>query len=179
MSLVDVRKEIARYFRGLPKNNAVAVIEHGGPFNLDEIKRVAVRAPALVVACLGVPSLEVNGSVAVAQAAWAVFCVAKDDRQNARDIKGLLLAESVLVELPYRSTWNDTASKAPENIAGVNLYSSKLDAEGICLWACRWRQNVDLERNTTQTFEDFDTFYATYVIGDADAPITEDSVDLT
>jgi hypothetical protein len=179
MSLVDVRHEIARYFRGLPKNNAVTVIEHGGPFNLEEIQRVAARAPALVVACLGIPSLEAQGSVVVAKAAWAVFCVAKDTRKEAKDIKGLLLAESVLVELPHQTTWNDTASKAPEAIAGANLYSSKLDDEGISLWACKWRQDVDLDRNTTLTFDDFETFFATYVIGDDDAPVTEDSTDLT
>lgn len=175
MSLAQVRAEIARYL-----NNAidsVAVIEHGGPFTLEELKRVAARAPALVVTCLGVPALEVQGTVVVAHAVWAVFGVTKNEQRRKRDVAGLLLAESVMVEVPHQ-TWNGSASKAPRDVTAANLYSSELDRQGVSLWAIRWRQQVDLQRNAITTLDDFETFFATYVIGDADAPVTEDQVDL-
>ena len=56
----------------------VLVIEHGGAVDEQEIRRVAVSAPALIVGCLGVPKVTLSGNMVQAEAAWAVFILTKN-----------------------------------------------------------------------------------------------------
>lgn len=176
MSLVDVRNAIAKHYRTALAG--VQVHEHGGPLDLEELKRIGLRSPAAVVTCLGVPKLDVQGSVVVADVTFAVFCVASDGLKGKRDIGAMLLAEAVMVEAPNQR-WSGTAARASRDVSAANLFSPKLDASDISLWAVRWRQQVDLERNAQTKLDDFVTFYGTYDIGQTDdTAVTEDQTEL-
>lgn len=177
MALLIVRNKIAETLKSSIDN--VHVKTHGGPLMVETIKDIAVRAPAIVVACLGIPRMNRQGTVVSAEAVFGAFCITEDKAKNLRDAEALVLVESVMAEL-QSNNWGGTASSAPRDAVATNLYSTQLDNEGICLWGVRWRQLVDLERNIPSTYDDFDTHYATYELADAtdDTPSTEDQTDL-
>lgn len=166
MTLDQVRKAIATHLRGAV---GVTVVEHGGPLTLEEVKRIGAQAPALVVACLGVPSLELQGHVVVADAAWGVFALTADRSKERRDVGAMLLTGFVLAEVP-KNRWDDdngepTACGAPRAVNGVNLFTTALDKHGVSLWGVRWRQTVELARKQQSALVPFERFFATYDVG--------------
>lgn len=172
MSIISVRSEIAKHYRNVL--GYTKVFEHGGNFSIDDIKRYAQsRHPSIVIGCLGIPSIELQGTVVSANIVFGAFCMSSERNKTARDIAALSLVESVISELPTQ-TWNGSANKVPKNVSGSNLYTSALDKLGIAMWAARWDQQVDLERNTAVTLDDFLTMTAEYDIGQ-----TEDTVNTT
>ena len=174
MSMLNVRSEIARFYR--EELDTINVSEHGGAFSLDDIRRYAKKSPAAVVGCLGIPTFEIQGSVVTAKVVYAVFCIAHDEAANKRDAAALLLAESVAVET-IQNTWFKSASSSPMNVVGTNLYSVPLDKLGVAMWAIRWEQRVDLQRNAIETLDDFLSMHSTYDIGETDG--TDVNTDIT
>jgi hypothetical protein len=171
---VQIRAEIAKRLRlSVPK--AIQVVEHGGPITLEELKRVATRAPALVVACLGVPSITREGMQVTTDAAYAVFCVAAKSPSETQGDIALALVSLASLDIPGQR-WNQAASGVPQQIAATNLYSSALDKVGLALWAIRWRQKVDLDRTALMAaLEPFETFVGEYDVATAGitAPIND------
>jgi hypothetical protein len=154
------------------------VVEHGGALNVDEVKRLGARSPALAVTCLGVPKNEVQGSRRLGDAVFAIFCVASSQERRPRDVVALNLAETVLEEVPNQF-WSDTAAKAPTDVVATNLYSTSLDKLGVSMWAVRWRQRVLFERNVELSLDDFLTLHAEYDVGaTADTEPTTDTITL-
>lgn len=154
MSIVNVRREIATFYEGAL--DSVQVSEHGGAFSTADIKRYARRTPALIVACLGLPNFEFQGSTVVGVATFGAFCMVADSSRERRDIGALLLAESVVVET-FKNFWNGAATSTPRNVSAANLYSPALDKLGIAMWAVKWDQLVDLQRNAVAQIDDFKT----------------------
>jgi hypothetical protein len=166
VNLYLTREEIAKVYRNT-LGPSVNVITFGGPLRIEDIERIAVQSPALIVTCLGVANLQRHGgTVAIAEAMFGVFCVASDHAKDKRDAKALMLTEMVMVEL-VRQNWNELAVKSPTDAIGSNLYSTKLDSAGISLWAVRWRQLVNLRRNTETTLDDFESLHQAYILADA------------
>lgn len=165
MSIVSVRYEIAQHLQGAL--DGVYVSEHGGAFSSADIERYAKKSPAVIIACLGVPSFEMQANTMTAAPIFAAFCLAAENSKERRDIAALLLAESVAVEIP-RNRWNGSASGTPKTPTASNLYSTPLDKKGIALWAVRWTQQVDLQRNVIATIDDFKTMHGTYDAGQTD-----------
>jgi hypothetical protein len=170
VSLIDVRKEIAKHYAvALP---AVRVEEHGGRMDLEEIKRWATGAPALIVACLGVPSVSVEGGMTVAEASWAVCILTRNVPGEFKDVASMALVGAVLAGLPTQR-WAGTASKMPKNIRADNAYSSTLDKLGVSLWLISWQQAVDLPETTYAELADLLRLYTTYERADG---IEDDTV---
>ena len=146
MSMYEARQEIAKFYRNaLPQ---CTVLEYGGSFDLEEVKRIATRTPALVVTCLGVSKLNVEGgAIGNASTKFALFAVATNTVKEMRDVAALTLAEAVLVDLPYQR-WDNKANNVPVGISANNLYSASLDKQGVSLWAIQWNQEVDLEKTS-------------------------------
>jgi len=182
MTLASTRSAIAAYYLGaLPKTEQVFVSEYGGAFTLEEIMRIGKQTPALIVTCLGVAEMKIQGNIPVASAAWAAFVVCKDSSRIKKDVQVLTLTEAVMADLPHQR-WGDLACSRPNKILATNLYSAALDKVGIAMWAVRWLQDVELTRPTDlANLTPFETFFATWDIDDesvADTPITEVQVDL-
>jgi hypothetical protein len=142
----------------------VKVYEHGGAFTLDEIKRYVTGAPALVVVCMGVPEIEVQGGMSCANSAWAIFVLTRTVPENAggpRDTFVMRLVEQVVATLPEQ-TWGHLAAQCPKNMVATNLFSTPLDKEGLALWAIRWQQLVDVPEYTSDQLHDFLVAYTEY-----------------
>lgn len=193
MSLASCRSAIAAVLT--EKLPTVHVSEHGGPFNLEELDRVAKKLPAAVVVCLNARGGD-YGSVLTLDAQWAVFCVVKNETgeglKNKRDVAGLLLAEAV-ASVVMRDRWNvdvldeegqlvpkPQASGVAKNLDINNLFSGAIDKRGVALLAVRWRQQVDLiGPEVVNTLDAFETFFGTYDVGEtATTPVTEQQVEL-
>lgn len=179
-SLITVRKAIRDHLRTtLPRINFVTYL---GRISLEEVRNIGLRGPSGIVTCLGAPRFQVQGTVVIANAVFAVFCVSQRTPTLDLDEAAMAVAQDVAVEVPHQ-TWNSTANRAPNDLVATNLHTTQLISEGLGLWVVRWRQDVELTRNVTATLEDFDTFHGTYDMdamgGDDDTPTTEDQVDLT
>jgi len=175
VSFVATRAAIAKFFRAsLP---GASVFEHGGAFDLAELKRVAAQTPALAVSCLGVPAEEVQGGTMACDVQFALFAIAANTSKAARDVAVLVMVESILTDLPTQK-WGNAANKVPQGIAATNLYSSALDKQGVSLWAVRWRQEVDLEKTVWSTLDDLLRVYTTTDLAPlVDVPEHEDAYD--
>lgn len=173
MSLALVRHEIAAV---LDAKVDAKVIEYGGTFDRAALKRVSVQAPALVVTCTGVPRFAVQGPVVTAEATWACISVATG---RTREAVALALFEEVAAAVPYQR-WNGSATHAARDIVGANLHSAELEAMGVNMWALRWRQSVDLDRQALANLGDFEKFYGDYKLagGVEDTPVTQDHVEM-
>lgn len=176
MSIATIRFEIARYYRA--ELDHVEVLEYGGTFTAEDVKRISVKSPAVAVACLGLPEIQFQGHDVEARVSFGAFCFAKNRKKVLRDVEALNLMESVAAGL-LQNRWKDkdgepTASGAPQEITGANLYSTVLDKMLVALWAVRWVQKIDLDRGSFATLPDFETLYAT-----VDLDEEEDAEDLT
>lgn len=175
-NLAAVRKGIADHMAKTIKYAHVR--QHGGPINMEELRVVSTRTPAILVACLGLPKFERKGTLLVGQAVYACFVAARDEVKAKRDVMSMIVTEAIASET-VDNFWGDTALGAPTDLAGSNLFSRGLDEEGISLWVLRWRQQVEMRRNTVATLDDFITFFATYDIGETDdTEPTEDQTTL-
>lgn len=141
MSLSHARAAIAHYYaRTL---SGVMVQQQGGPFTLEEIERWTMQTPALVVACLGVPTLDVEGGMSVGNSIWGAYCMNRNMPKADRSISALDMVGTILSGLPQQR-WGNAASKMATKIGATNLYSSALDAKTLSLWVVRWEQAIDL-----------------------------------
>lgn len=178
-TLAEVRSGITSTVRAALLT--VNVAEHGGPINAAEIKRWATKSPAVRVACLGIPKVQVGPSIFM-DAAWAAFCVESDRPgvQGHRDVRALLLTQSVIGVVGQNAQrWGLTATGVPEAIQAANMYAADIDGMGIALWAVRWRQVVRIDQVDVTSLDNFKTFFAEYSVGPTDdTPVTEQKITL-
>lgn len=176
MSLITVRAEIAKALR--KSLVGTDVLEHGGTFDLGELKRVATRMPAVVIVCLGVTDFERQAGAVIANSIFAAFVVAANTLKAQRDVAALALVEEIAVELPFQ-TWDHKAAKAPTGVVATNMYSAALDKEGVTIWAIRWNQQVQLEHRTPAEYDALLSVYTTMTAADdADNTLAEGKVTL-
>lgn len=117
---------------------------HEGRFSLKELKRIAAQAPALYVACLGVPETEDPGTEQTeAQVDLALYVVTRTRPGTERGALARELVEWLLVYLP-RARWGLTGVGPAEKLKAENLYSGEIDDNGLALWVITWRQGLVL-----------------------------------
>lgn len=164
MSITQTRAAIASTINtALPQ--LTNVYTHGGRFTLEDLKRIAVRAPTALVACLGIADVENEGGQNVAEVQWGVFVVTAGTSQQGRDTEALTVVEAV-ANVVGGNSWQDSSLSYPTSVRAENLYSPSLDAQGMALWAITWRQEIDLA--TTQVTDQFETLYANYDLAPQD-----------
>lgn len=179
MSLVMVREKmrqaIADGAQGLAQ-----VDTHGGRFDADELKRWALKSPAVVVGALSVPEVMLEGGQRVAKVEWGAFILVQDTPKLKRSEGALVMLEAVIAVIHPGQRWDDADTKAPEQIKASNLYNGKgLDAKGVALWAVTWQQCHDINAFDMATLDDFLTYRSTTQLSDdEDVPTAQDAVDL-
>ncbi|TAN61083.1 MAG: hypothetical protein EPN20_12955 [Magnetospirillum sp.] len=147
MILVDLRGAIvATIHARLP---ALDCQSHPGRFDLAEIKRIAAKAPAVRVACLGLPAAGAAGSGERDQEIrFAAFVLTTDKPRLPRDVAAINLVESLLLFLPGQRWGKPGVHPVAEGqIKAENLYSSGLDGKGVALWGVNWSQKVRMGDN--------------------------------
>lgn len=136
---------------------------HGGRFDANEVKRVAAKAPALFVACLGVSDTDEAPDGIAGTVQWGAFVVARDTGASGRDEGGLAILQALLLHLPGNRWGLDQAEGRPQAIRAQNLYSATVDKMGVAMWAVSWRQRMvigaELDPATLDVFATFDAVY--------------------
>lgn len=133
------------------------VQSHGGKFNSLELKRLALKSPAALVAVLGGP-LDREGTQAVGGVRLAVFIVTRGTSEDQRDSAALILVEAV-AGLVSENKWAYADAKAPESMRIDNLYSGVIDRQGVALWSVSWVQRADLAIFDQADFDALDDFH--------------------
>lgn len=135
---------VAQLAEKLP--DGVSVEAHGGTFDLEELKRVALKAPAVRVCLMGTGkgqrATEGEWSVPLNLAAAvitrdSVGAGAKVDRGMAA---AALATAVTLVVQGYR--FGLAGVGQPEDLIARNEYSGKLDATGVAIWQVTWTQTL-------------------------------------
>lgn len=143
---------------------------HGGRFDVEELRRWAIQAPAVVVACLGSKDVNTYSGQVVGRLQFVAYVITAGTSAAPRSEAILTLAESVAA-LAANNAWAYADAQAPAEIRIDNLYSGTLDKQGVALWAVTWTQRVDLEVFDSSTLDDFDTLYTDYDTAPADGTL--------
>jgi len=170
----DVRQAIvAALARAL--GPSVTVEAHGGRFDRAELARYSKRAPAVLVAAMGMPRVEERPRARPA-VQFAAFVMCRDAPGAPRDTQALTLTEA-LVRLVPGNTWEQGNAQRPEQVSAENLYSGEIDRLGIAMWAVSWRQVINLSTlRDASELADFATYHGTHHVGDG--PDTESHLEL-
>ena len=133
---------------------------HDGRFDLPEVKRFALQAPAVLVSCLATLSVTDRGDQSVnADRSWAAFVLTRSSpglprgeaARNLVDALELLILRGIVEEDPITgeqrlaNRWGLTGVGPAEQLRSQNLYSGTIDKQGAALWVVTWRQILRLK----------------------------------
>lgn len=148
---------------------AVRSVEaHGGTFDLDEVKRFALAAPAVRVAMLGLGRVSRYGTgELLAPVNFAAVCVARDEAKAGvgvipKDIGcAAIAAQAALIVDGNRWGWSAEPGApgmvgAPDDLQAENLYSGQIDKTGVALWQVTWTQTIRLGANRNEAIAALD-----------------------
>ncbi len=152
------------------------IARFGGQVTADELMRVAVNAPAILVTVLAVPSdpvtpIRVRPSV-------AVFVITKGGKESdaedaktiTKDVQALLLVQSVLTVV-NGNRWNLEYTGDTLNLRADNLFSARSAQGGVAIWSVRWDQPMDLPEDVSASdIEPFVTANLTWELSDGTTP---------
>ena len=120
---------------------------HPGRFDEAELKRIAVRAPAVLLACLGTGRFkQVETDEVDIPLNCTAFVLTKDERGLPRETGVINISEVLLTWLPGRR-WNMPNVSPPSGLMSQNLFGKQLGKMGVTLWAVSWVQNIRLGVN--------------------------------
>ena len=119
-----------------------AVEAHPGRFNLQELKRIATKLPAVRVALMGMPAtVHLDTGEKEVKVRLAAFIITGDKRQLQKDEAALAIVESLLV-LVLGQRWGITGTTAAKNVKADNLFSGNVERQGVAMWAVTWEQTI-------------------------------------
>lgn len=134
---------VAALAQALPK---LDVATHGGTFDEGEIKRFALKAPAVRVAITGV-----ERGARFSDGRWrlpvnfAAVIITRDDasagNRVTRDTAALLYATAIELTIAG-SRFGFSGVFQPENVAARSEYSGPVDKIGVALWQVTWTSPV-------------------------------------
>ncbi len=141
------------------------VAPFGGRLNLEALRVLGKRTPAVVVAALGVPSIDERGGNVSNDVRWAAYIVTTDRPGMGRDEQALVLVRAVLGAVA-RTDWGLALAHRATDITADNLYTRAIDALGVALWAVSWRQRLELPPLTEAELRAFKRFYGDSAVAD-------------
>ncbi len=141
MKFKELRRAIInKVSAALPELKVVS--QHPGRFNLDELQRIATQLPAVRVALLGMPTVNIIATGEnEAQLRLAAFVVTGDRRQLPKDEAALAIVERLLVLIPGQR-WGVKGTLAATGVTADNLFSGKVQRQGVAMWAVSWEQAI-------------------------------------
>ncbi len=152
-----------------------SVKTHGGQFNVQELRRVAVYAPAALVTVSNGDVTRHAGSTGVGTLTIDVFVVTGGTSAVGRDDGALLLVQSI-VGLAVRNDWAYADAGPPKAIKFRNLYSGQLDSKGVALWAVRWQQDVEIDAPTIDDLDELRSLYINTDLADKDGVVEDQQI---
>jgi hypothetical protein len=149
---------------------------HGGKFDLKELMRWAVQAPAVLVSVLG-GNIQREGGANVIDLRVAAFIVTPGSSASHRDAAVLTIVDAIAA-LACNNAWDYSQASAPQNIKCENLYAGDIDQKGVALWAVTWTQNVDVGEIDASELDDLKTVWAQWDLAPADGILdAEDNIE--
>lgn len=127
---------------------------HEGNFDLEEMRRVYDKTPAVLVAVLGVQDMESAGGVGVANVRLGAFVLTAAPKAETRADLAVYLSEELL-KLVRSERWGQKSVQRAANLRAENLYSGQIDKQAVSFWAVTWTQKVDLSEVDTALLNDF------------------------
>lgn len=152
----------AKFREMLP--TSVHLFTHHGEFGEKELKAYLVKAPAVILAPVGMPTASVAGPNVMATIGYAAFVLTRSKPELDRGDAALMITETILSFLPYEPFG---LARKPVDVEAANLYSGQIDSQGMALWAVRWRQVLELAAKDDCRYAELDDFlrlHATYEI---------------
>ena len=129
----------------LPDLKTCAV--HDGRFQAAELRRLSLRATAMLIAWLGTPRTETPGLMWTdCDQQLAAFIVTRDAPRLPRGKAARAIAATLLLLIP-RARWGFFSAPgigAAERLQARNLFSAEIDKANVALWAVTWRQALRL-----------------------------------
>ena len=173
-TLLLYRSAIASTLAADSRLSGVNVYTHGGAFDLLELKEYANKLPAIALSITRAEPVSVGGE-AFAGVSVSLVAMAKDQPGLRRDARVLQIVEAVINILRRHPNqrWGITAFEIGQvsDIVAENLYTRKLDAEGVAFWGVVFHQLVQM--NAVQVTDDLGAIAIKYDLypRDNDAPI--------
>lgn len=167
MDLLSYRSAVvAALAKALPERTHVAA--HPGRFNMQELDRYSVKAPAVLVAVVSGNRADENAGI-TANVSGSAFIVTKRTRAGLADEAGLVLSSLVLAAFAGGLV-QAGAAQNPTNVGFENLYNSAAGEDGIWLGSVAWRALVPigLEAEAADA-QDFLRLFVDYDLAPADA----------
>jgi hypothetical protein len=157
------------------------VAAHGGTFTEDELRRYAVRSPALLVSVSDVGNLSFLGSTALGEVTIGIALVCGPGKKGQTAEGAALAALPLVLRTVTGNRWGLSGIDGPPKyLRAQNLYSAPLDAGGVALWGVSFRQDVELgagllDEDGLAALDDFLTVRLTQAdSGDAEVVLTDD-----
>ena len=117
---------------------------HAGRFDLDELKRIATRTPAVFVGWLGGPVGDPQGGVIDAELNLVAYVVTGGSGGTARNSEARGIVETMISSIPGQRWGHDDDASPAGDLVCENMYNGKIGRHGVALWAVAWRQEVRL-----------------------------------
>lgn len=166
MSPLVLRNAIVASLRAaLPAEDVPNVVAHDGEFRADGPETRTLRAPAVLVACLGCGTVDDAYEPPVASTRWGAFCITRTpDREAGEASRGdaaMALAFTV-AGLVAGNRWG-VAHGPAEDVTAQNLFATDMAQRGFSLWVVQWEQGLALEpRTDAAALRDLRIVQATY-----------------
>lgn len=125
---------------GLPQLKMCKRIE--GKFNLPELKKKGIAAPAVLVSILGAKEDEqYAGSGPTFLLSMAAYVTTKNGMAGPRDIAAAVICQNLLGLIPGQR-WGEPAVGPARDVKMATLVSGKAQDNAVSLWAVTWNQPV-------------------------------------
>ena len=120
---------------------------HAGRFDLEELKMIATRTPAVFVGWLGGPVGDPQGGSIDVELNLVAYVVTGGSGGTARNSEAGAIVETMIRNVPGRQWGHDDDASPAGNLVCENMYNGKIGRHGVALWAVAWRQEARLNCN--------------------------------
>lgn len=116
--------------------------KHHGRIDAGELKKAVGNAPAVLVACVGIPKIQTvaDGRTGLT-GQLAAYVVARDAKGLDRTAAASAMATTI-AGLVDQNQWGRIDVYEPTDIRIDNLFNDAIDRAGCALWAVAWRQEL-------------------------------------
>jgi len=154
-----------------------ACTTHPGRFNLDEVKRLATRVPAVYVASMGVVGVEeVDDESRDVTLQMVAYVLTKDVPNLPKEVSSSNIVSVLVAWLPSRRFGKTGGA---QKVTAQNFYSGTIDKAGVAIWAVIWRQTIRMSEEDLVADGIIPTDVYVGVTPDVGPPHIDDYVEIT
>jgi hypothetical protein len=175
MNLLQLREAMTEDLKASLGNSATDVRSHRGQFDsLAEIRNLAVRSPAVLVAIRRYTDVEEHGENYLLTLDCGIYLLTQDKGTGTdrRDSLALIVSQKITQAIFALARQWDFAHELPSRISVTNLTTLEMDKNGGCLWLHNFNLRVEIDALDAATLGIFEGFDADH-FSEADPPVRE------